>query len=81
MFLSTLFQRWQNNVETTLKELRQFNVNETIFNVNIWLKMNVESTHVNRHHGMLIYNASMLRKQHWNNFVNIRTDVYWKLDQ
>ena len=81
MFLSTLFQRWQNNVETTLKELRQFNVNETVFNVNIWLKMNVESTHVNRHPRMLIDNASMLRKQHWNNFVNIRADVYWKVDQ
>ena len=81
MFLSTLFQRWQNNVETTLKELRQFNVNETIFNVNIWLKKKVESTHVNRHQRMLIDNASMLRKQNWNNFVNIRTDVHWKVAQ
>ena len=26
--LSTLFQRWQNNVETTLIELRRFNVDE-----------------------------------------------------
>ena len=26
--LSTLFQRWQNNVETTLKELRQLNVDD-----------------------------------------------------
>ena len=81
MFLSTLFQRWQNNVETTLKELRQFNVNETIFNVNIWLKKKVESTHVNRHQRMLIDNASMFRKQNWNNFVNIRTDVHWKVAQ
>ena len=30
--LSTLFQRWQNNVETTLIELRRFNVDEpTLF--------------------------------------------------
>ena len=27
--LSTLFQRWQNNIETTLIELRRFNVDET----------------------------------------------------
>ena len=30
--LSTLFQRWQNNVETTLTELRRFNIDEpTLF--------------------------------------------------
>ena len=28
VYLSTLFQRWQNNVETTLIELRRFNVDE-----------------------------------------------------
>ena len=29
--LSTLFQRWQNNVEITLIELRQFNVHDSMF--------------------------------------------------
>ena len=27
---STLFQRWQNNVETTLIELRRFNVDDSV---------------------------------------------------
>ena len=48
--LSTLLQRSQNNVETTLIELRWFNVDKpTLFQLWYWLKMKVEPTYVYRH--------------------------------
>ena len=113
--LSSLFQPWQNNVETTSTELRWFNVDEQmlfqLWNLvenkswaDVWLSMlfqrwqcwnkieritpiqcwwsNIASTLMFGWKGkfsqrMLIDVASMLRKQHWNNFVNICcTDVY-----
>ena len=48
--LSTLLQRSQNNVETTLIELRRFNVDKpTLFQLWYWLKMKFEPTYVYRH--------------------------------
>ena len=70
--LSTLFQRWWNNVETTLKELLQFNVDDPMLFQRWYFgwkwKLNQR---------MFIGFASTLRKQHWNNFVNCCTDLYW----
>ena len=66
--LSTLFRRWQNNVETTSIELRRFNVDKTrCFNVETWLKMKVEPTHVYR----CCFNVDETTlKQHWKNYVD-----------
>ena len=60
--LSTLFQRWQNNVETTLKELRRFNVDDPML-FHCWYLVEKES--------WFNLGSSALGKQHWNNFVNI----------
>ena len=67
--LSTLLQRWQNNVETTLIEIRRINVGEPKFNVDApklfhcWYLVEKE--------GWVNVYSSALRKQHRNNFVNI----------
>ena len=60
--LSTLFQRWQNNIETTLKELRRFNVDDPML-FHYWYLVEKES--------WFNLGSSALGKQHWNNFVNI----------
>ena len=41
-----MFINFSFNVDTTLKELRRFNVDDPIcFNVDIWLKIKIESTY------------------------------------
>ena len=65
--LSTLFQRWQNNVETTLIELRWSNVDDPM-SFQCWYYVEKESW-VN---GC----SSVLRKLHWKNFVNRRVEVH-----
>ena len=66
--LSMLFQRWQNNVETTLKELRRFSVDDPML-LQCWYLVKKES--------WVNICSSALRKQHWNTFVNICcTDVH-----
>ena len=116
--LSTLFQRWQNNVETTSIELRWFNFDEqmlfqrwNLVEIESWADVcmfidvvstltkqrrnnieritsiqcrwpNVVSTLIfgwkwKLNERMFIGVASTLRKQHWNNFVNCCTDLYW----
>ena len=65
--LSSLFQRWQN-VEKTLKELRRFNVDDQML-FQYWYFVEKES--------WVNVCSSALRKQHWNNFLNICcTDVH-----
>ena len=45
--LSTLSQRWQNNVETTwYNYVDSTSMNQRCLNVEIWLKMKVEPTYV-----------------------------------
>ena len=44
MFINVCF-----NVDTTLKELRRFNVGDpSCFSVDFWLKMKIESTYIRR---------------------------------
>ena len=63
-----LFQRWQNNIETLLIELRRWNVDEpTCFNVEIWLKTKVEPTYVYRH--CFKVDKTTL-KQRWKSYVD-----------
>ena len=65
--LSTLFQHWQNNAETTMKELRRLNIDSMLFQR--WYLVEKES--------WVNVCLSVLRKQHWSNFVNICcTDVH-----
>ena len=83
--LSTLFQRWQNNVDRiTSIQRRWTNVVSTLkfgwkwkfsrhmfMDVVSTLRLNFVSTLI------LGWKGSLLRKQHWNNFVNIcGTEVY-----
>ena len=70
--LSTLFQRWQNNLKTTMKELRQFNFDDRML-FQHWYLVENESW-INVCSSAL---PSTLRKQHWNNCVNCYTgDLY-----
>ena len=59
--LSTLFQHWQNNAETTMKELRRLNIDSMLFQR--WYLVEKES--------WVNVCSSALRKEDWNNFVNI----------
>ena len=73
--LPTLFQRWQNNVEAALKLFRPFNIDGLMF-FQYWYLVEKLSQRI------FIGLASVLRKEHWNNFTNISgTDVYYKVAQ
>ena len=66
VFLLTLFQSWQNNVETTLKELRGFKVDEPML-FQRWYLVKDESW-VNVETTLLYYCAGIHKKvaQKWN---------------
>ena len=84
--LSTLFPRWQNNVESTSIELRRFNVDEpTLFRGWIWLKMRIEPMYLYRR----CFNVDKTTlKQHWKNYVDtssmtqcfFNVDIYLKMN-
>ena len=64
-----VFQSWQNNAGTTLKEFRRFNVDDSMLFQRRYL--------VEKENWVNVC-SSALKKQHWNNFVNIYcTDVHW----
>ena len=107
-YILTLFQRWQNNIETTMMELRRFNVDEpTLFQCynlvenESWTDVyrrcfNVDKTTLKELRRFNVDEPMLfqcwylveweiwvkacswtLRKQYWNNFINIYcTDVH-----
>ena len=91
--LPTLFQRWRNNVETILIELRRFNVDEpTLFQR--WNLIENESwaevclsTLFQLWQNNVETTLIELRwfnfdwKLHWNNFVNRKVEVHQKVAQ
>ena len=66
--VSTLFQHWQKNVQTTLTELRRFNV-DVVSTLIVSSKWNLSQR-------MFIGVASTLRNQHLNNFINCCTNIH-----
>ena len=61
--LSTLFQRWQKNIEATSTELRWFNINEPML-FQRWNLVEIES-----YRSCFNVDKTTL-KQHWKNYVN-----------
>ena len=66
--LSTLFQRWQNNVDRITSIQRRWPT-QCCFNVEIWLKMKVEPTYVHRR-------CFDIEKTAFKHFINCYTNVH-----